>query len=689
MKLKHYSLWALALAFAAVSCSDDLDNPGKGNENPNGNGSSTYMKVTVNTGVVTRADPPASDIPPTGGEDGDGHEVGKVNEYIVSDVTVILYKNESGSGGNNTLTEPEFKESSKIVGAGYAKTSGSMNPGDGNLHNKSVTVLVTATDDEDFDKNTYGVITVTNWRDNSLAETIKSTTDITATKLANLLVDKIHHTVEGLQRDFIMSSHMKDGETVTLDANATESNAPEVKVHVERLAAKVRIKPVENKPEIENYIYPIKRTDDEGTEETIAQVRLDNVALVNKLTSGSYLLKRVTLETTSNDISALTEGDDSWLGDETMKKEAIPGAGYVYPGTNYVIDPWTRNKTQQPSTITDYSNIAAENDPKGAPFMLTATDPVPGLKYSNVFKGASFDALWGTLDNTRMLNANPQNNDPNDTSILIDYTMENTTSVTYSKNGYSTGALFKATYFPLKWNAVADKEDGTGKEVRPIDVIYDDLTEGKITSKTKGKNFLVYQSNVYQNFEAIFNEFVWNRQATLGPQTKIYGYDDFKTANIGGIKISEFENSAFYQGTDSDPMGYIRYLRARIATYKQGNYNENTTFSASDNIDDYLAATNQAEHVYANVKEYKDGVTYYPYWIRHANNGKPTEMGIMEFGIVRNNIYDMVVTDISGLGLSGTDEPDPDKDDETKEYRFNVIIYVKDWVIRDNGDIIL
>ena len=117
-----------------------------------------------------------------------------------------------------------------------------------------------------------------------------------------------------------MSSHMKDGETVTLDANATESNAPEVKVHVERLAAKVRIKPVENKPEIENYIYPIKRTDDEGTEETIAQVRLDNVALVNKLTSGSYLLKRVTLETTSNDISALTEGDDSWLGDETMKK---------------------------------------------------------------------------------------------------------------------------------------------------------------------------------------------------------------------------------------------------------------------------------------------------------------------------------------------------------------------------------
>lgn len=687
MKLKHYSLWALAFAFAAVSCSDDLDNPNKGNENPDGNGSSTYMKVTVNTGIATRA---TSDLPPTGGEEGDGNEVGKVNEYIVSDVTVILYKNESSEGKNNTLTEPSFKESSKIVGAGYAKTSGSMNPGDGNLHNKSVTVLVTATDDEDFDKHTYGVITVTNWRGNDLAETIKNTTDITATQLANLLVDKIHHTVEGLQRDFIMSSHRNAGETVTLDANATESNAPEVKVHVERLAAKVRIKPVENNSDIENYIYPIKRTNDEGTEETIAKVRLDNVALVNKLTSGSYLLKRVTSETESNDIPALTEADDSWLGDETMKKETIT-EGSVYPGTNYVIDPWTRNKTIKPSTITDYSTIAAENNQKGVPHMLKTTTPVPGLNYSNVFRGTSFDVLWGGLDSNskRELNANPQNQDPNDTSILIDYTMENTTSVTYSKNGYSTGALFKATYFPLKWNAVTTKEDGTGKEVKPVSVDYENLTNGKITSETKGKDFLVYQSNVYQNFEAIFNEFVWNRQTALGPQTTIYGYDNFKTANIGKIKISEFENSAFYQGTDSDPMGYIRYLRARIATYKQGTYNKDTTFDGSDNIDDYLTSTNQAEHVYANVKKYEKGITYYPYWIRHANNGKPTEMGIMEFGIVRNNIYDMVVKDISGLGLSGTDEPDPDKDDETKEYRFNVIIYVKDWVIRDNSGIIL
>ena len=30
--------------------------------------------------------------------------------------------------------------------------------------------------------------------------------------------------------------------------------------------------------------------------------------------------------------------------------------------------------------------------------MLKTTTPVPGLNYSNVFRGTSFDVLWGGLD---------------------------------------------------------------------------------------------------------------------------------------------------------------------------------------------------------------------------------------------------------------------------------------------------
>lgn len=684
MKLKS-TLWALAFACLAVSCSDDLEN-GPGNGTDESNRQKAYMKVTVNTGVVTRADENRSGIPPTGGEEGDGHETGKVNEYIVSDVTVILFKNVSQGGSNETSTNWEFNENSQIVGTGYAKTSGSMNPGDGSLHNKSVTVLVTATDDEDFDKNTYGVIAVTNWNSDDLAKHIKDNKDITATNVANLLVDKIHHSGnEGLQRDFIMSSHLKKGDNpVTLDANATESNAPTVSVHVERLAAKVRIKPVENNEAIKNYIYPIERTNDEGKKETIANVRLDEVVLVNKLNSGSYLLKRVTADNTiDNEIPDITQ--DIWFGDENNTSQTVDDKT-VYPGINYVIDPWTRNKPTEPSKKASIN--AAEGD--GAPYTSLLQEGTPStLSYANPYTGKTFDALWNNdkLTNKIALCTNTST-DPIDNSILIDYTMENTTSVASSKNGNSTGALFKATYFPTKWSAVLEGK----KEVKPVSVTYEGLEDGKITSKAKGKDFLVYQGNVYKDFEAIFNEFAWNRQKALGETENnyTYSYDSFDQTHIGNIKISEFENSTFYLNTDSDPMGYIRHLRDIIeARKKQDGYTTDTPFGPDDSIDRYLNNDANKVPVYANVKKYKDGVTYYPYWIRHANNGEPTKMGIMEFGIVRNNIYDMVVTDISGLGLSGTDKPEPDKDDETKEFRFNVVIYVKDWVIRNNGNIIL
>lgn len=205
MKLKQYSLWALALAFAAVSCSDDLDNPNKGNENPDGNGSSTYMKVTINTGVVTRA---ISDLPPTGGEEGDGNEVGLVNEYRITDVTVILYKNMLDNA-NNTLNDSEFKPTSEIVGTGYATTTGAMGPGDDEWHSKSATVLVTARDDEDFDGNTYGIIAVTNWRSDALKNKVKND-NLNATQLANLLVETTYEKASGINRNFIMSSHIKD-----------------------------------------------------------------------------------------------------------------------------------------------------------------------------------------------------------------------------------------------------------------------------------------------------------------------------------------------------------------------------------------------------------------------------------------------------------------------------------------------
>ena len=78
---------------------------------------------------------------------------------------------------------------------------------------------------------------------------------------------------------------------------------------------------------------------------------------------------------------------------------------------------------------------------------------------------------------------------------------------------------------------------------------------------------------------------------------------------------------------------------------------------------------------------------YYKYWIRHQDNNNPTEMGVMEFGVVRNNLYRMLITGISDLG-EGTPEIVPDTPDEGETY-LQVILNVKPWIVRDLTNIVL
>ncbi len=83
---------------------------------------------------------------------------------------------------------------------------------------------------------------------------------------------------------------------------------------------------------------------------------------------------------------------------------------------------------------------------------------------------------------------------------------------------------------------------------------------------------------------------------------------------------------------------------------------------------------------------------FYSYWIRHVDNNDPTEMGVMEFGVVRNNLYRLMITSVSGLGYNGTgtdpSDPTPDTPDEGEAY-LKVILNVKPWIVRDQSNIVL
>ncbi|WP_251968703.1 fimbria major subunit [Parabacteroides sp. AD58] len=672
------TLWALAFACVAVSCSDDVEDGLDNNEGNELNGPTTYMKVTISSTPTTKA---------TGGEEGDepNGEIGDVSEYKVNDVTVILFSNSDG-------TEPNtFDGSSKLVAAGYKDGIAQMETSSEIWHSRTTaTVTITVTDPKQansFDGKTYGIIAVTNLGGREvLCDRIKEDDIYVGSELANFLQKEAWNSTNG----FVMSTHndkynsggsVSIFDKVTLKAGTNATNAPTASVHVERLAAKIRINEADD---ITDFIYTVNKG-----EETEAKVRLDQVAIVNKLTSGTYLLKRVTSQLTDgySDLPAEVT-NDLLLGNESAGDEGI--------ALNYVIDPWTRVK----ETITPASDNLDQRDALvGA--SLTSPSVTAKLSYDNDFYEASYTEMWTSFGEDKVdLSSNIDATFP----LHLAYTQENTTSLKMQKNGYSTGALFKATYFPKKWAVTKTIVSGTtiGK-VEADDIDYNGDEEGTgygdIGSSTvvpTDFKFYVYEGNVYKDYEAIFNEFVWTQQEPLDGQAgvTIYSYTDFTDTNIENIKVADFFNHLLAEF--SDPFDYIDSLKKTYDTNGDGkydtndtDYNADKTFMAADAIDTYLSADANKATINAVVLPYEGGVCYYPYWIRHASNNIPTKMSVMEFAIVRNNIYDMTVTGISGLGLSGAEKPDPSKDDEEDKYYFNVEIYVKNWVVRSNSGIIL
>ena len=99
-----------------------------------------------------------------------------------------------------------------------------------------------------------------------------------------------------------------------------------------------------------------------------------------------------------------------------------------------------------------------------------------------------------------------------------------------------------------------------------------------------------------------------------------------------------------------------------------------------DDVTDNSTTEELARYSIKRFKKTENYSCYYNYWIKHLDNNSP-EMGVMEFGIVRNNIYRLSVNKIAGLG-SGEPFIDPDQPDEYKaelDINFNVF----PWAVRN------
>lgn len=102
------------------------------------------------------------------------------------------------------------------------------------------------------------------------------------------------------------------------------------------------------------------------------------------------------------------------------------------------------------------------------------------------------------------------------------------------------------------------------------------------------------------------------------------------------------------------------------------------------NLKDLTDNSSQEEFYVIGVTKYEKGRCYYTYWIRHIDNQNNTEMGPMEFAVVRNNYYQMEINSVKGIGDYKPVDPNPETPDEFVDSYLDVKVKVLPWTIRNN-----
>lgn len=189
----------------------------------------------------------------------------------------------------------------------------------------------------------------------------------------------------------------------------------------------------------------------------------------------------------------------------------------------------------------------------------------------------------------------------------------------------------------------------------------------------------------------------------VGDITSEYILDNF-FANEAAYNKTIATNATFYchentMSQNGQYMGATTGVTFKAEVVVNGQQGAATFYRYNGQIYTTEKDVKTAANITANVTEwdvadwkdkgvdfYKDGICYYHYMIKHVDNNDPTTMGIMEFGVVRNNVYKLAVTSINEIGAT-TPDIKPENPDETEKAYIAVSITVKDWTVRSNENI--
>lgn len=369
MKTITHSLLALLLVMSFASCASDttsdLPLPSKDMK------AYLQIKVTVDGSGDTRASRAAG---PQGGEDGDGREPGTNHENEVNSLTVLLYESDKADLSQDEATI-DYVYTFTGLTASTPSSGGNVtyttNP-------REIDPIIVGKD--------YRVLVIANAGDMTSSCKEKKISEI-----RDMQMDKVCTRNADIANfsDFVMSS--KKDAKIDFTKEGSETDPYLVDVDIERLAARIDIIPNAEYDETnQGYYYDVK----DGAN-VIGGFKLESVTPSKVMTSGEYLIKRVSSDAT---LSSIT-----YFGIEA--KDADNKA------TNYVVCPWKNIHTS-----TTLSNAEG-----------------PASLY-NVKKTTSTSTTVG------------------EASYILDYVMENTT--TDNAEDYSTGLIFKGKYYESsEWDA--------------------------------------------------------------------------------------------------------------------------------------------------------------------------------------------------------------------------------------------
>ncbi|WP_302261098.1 Mfa1 family fimbria major subunit [uncultured Bacteroides sp.] len=196
-----------------------------------------------------------------------------------------------------------------------------------------------------------------------------------------------------------------------------------------------------------------------------------------------------------------------------------------------------------------------------------------------------------------------------------------------------------------------------------IDYLGAEKVEGNLAANyvIDPKTLKVPQTDIaadYQPYFPTYNNWSatdsWKSLSTAVTSTHndvTYSLLDYTTENV--VKAEDSENTCATYCTGI--VFKAKYKPAGIST-TDGNrtfyrYNGKCYVSLTDikNVigDQSISDNNLSQF---GITKYQDGICYYTYWIKHAEDGDDTTVSPMEYAIVRNNIYQINVTGINDIG---------------------------------------